>query len=111
MRMGLGQAALAAEKGPRVRPRKSGQSIIQVGQGGGGSWGNNDLVWDMLDVTSVGHLRRSPKQLESEPKAQERGWGKGREWGDQSSPHWSGGCTGSLDPQDLHLAGWPGGGG
>lgn len=39
MRVGLGQATLAAEKGPRVRPRKSCQSIIQVVVGSGGELG------------------------------------------------------------------------
>ena len=32
MRVGLGQATLAAEKNPRGEPRKSCQSIIQMGR-------------------------------------------------------------------------------
>lgn len=54
MRVGLGQATRAAEKGPRDRPRKSCQSFIQV---------REDLVWDVLKLMSVGHLGRSPKAV------------------------------------------------
>lgn len=58
----LGWATLAAEKGPRGRPGKGFQFINQAREEEEG-WGDDDLVWDMLNM-SVGHLGRSPKAFE-----------------------------------------------
>lgn len=59
----LGWAILAAEKGPTGRPGKGFQFINHAREEEEG-WEDDDLVWDMLNRMSVGHLGRSPKAFE-----------------------------------------------
>lgn len=92
MRQGhLGQATLSAQKGPRGKPRERWQSIIRVREEEEGFWGDGDLVWDMLNVISVGYLGRAVSLLRSGSEATRLR----QEWGDQDSSH-GGGATGSL---------------
>lgn len=97
----MGQATLAAEKGPRGKLGKSCQSIIHVREEEEeGVGGDGDLVGDMLNVMSVGMSGKSPKATEiriERDKAQAR-------VGRPGQPPWGRGHRESVCCRHLHLA-------